>query len=42
MIGFSAASLATFVILSVATFLGAEQSAEKKSPAKTVVRGEQQ
>ena len=34
MIRFSAASLTTFAILSVATFLGAEQSAEKKSPAK--------
>ena len=34
MIRFSAASLATFAILSFATFLGAEQNAEKKSPAK--------
>jgi hypothetical protein len=31
---FSAASLATFAMFSLTTWLGAKQSAEKKSPAK--------
>jgi hypothetical protein len=38
---FSAAALATFAIISFATSLGAEQTAQKKSPTKTFSSGTQ-